>query len=231
MINKRGEFDLIKAKYDKVGKEGARVSQSTLIIIQPISATSSLYKFPVTINDGALVVPEEEIRLDITDEFIVQNMGFFLRAVLIDSVLPNSQASVYLTCAPFELAGESITFEKLYAGRLQIMVNNIVYLSHWDLRKHEYRGITQTKNFSAGIPNATWYANNFAENGMQEVLPSITLSGAKKSNIEVTLPSAITGAPASIPFISADGQTINVVIKEIVFMARGYLAQNASTFQ
>ena len=43
MVNKRGEFDLIRKRQAKVGKGKTRIAQSTLIVMQEIVANKSNY--------------------------------------------------------------------------------------------------------------------------------------------------------------------------------------------
>lgn len=232
MVNKRGEFSLIAKKFQKIGKGNARISQSALILMQPINPNSNVYNFPVTINDGPIVVPNEEIRLDINDEFTVLEQGFFYRAVVTNPEAPEEFATVYLTSAPYELNQSYIAYQKLYTGRFNIAVNNIVYMQNWDLRQHEYKPITQLSPLIAGQSNATAYANNFKENSMVDVLPTITLSGAKKNQLQLTLPDAIAPIPSAIPFITTqNGENLSIAITHIVYFGRGFLAQNASNFQ
>lgn len=232
MVNKRGEFDIIRKRQAKVGKGKARIAQSTLIVMQAIETNKSNYKFPVTLNDGPIVLPSEEIRLDINDEFTLYEQGFYFRGLLANAEDQSEFATVYLTCAPFELNSANIGYQRLYAGKFSVAVNNIVYMENWDLRQHEYRGITQVQDASAGQPFATWYANSFKENSMVDVLPTITLSGAKKNDLSLTLPDTLLNGGAT-PFIPTNNGAgnLSLTLTHIVWMGRGYLAQNSSTFQ
>lgn len=232
MVNKRGEFNLIRQKQAKVGKDKARISQSTLIIAQAIQSNKDVYKFPVTLNDGPIVLPSEEIRLDINDEFTVYEQGFYLRGLISNVEDSSENAVVYMTCAPFEMNSALIGLQRLYAGKLKVSVNNIVFMENWDLRQHEYRGVTQAQNSTVGQPFATWFANSFRENGMVDVLPTITLSGAKKNDLTVSLPQTLlVSSPTPIlPVVNVAGD-LSIDFTHIIYMCRGYLAQNSSTFQ
>ena len=72
-------------------------------------------------------------------------------------------------------------------------------------------------------------STDFSENGMNATEPMLTLSGAKKNNLTLTLPTAIT--PASIDFTDNGGKSLTVNVDRVVCIARGLNAQNGASFQ
>jgi len=125
-------------------------------------------------------------------------------------------------------AGNILPF---YDGNLKIAVNNIVYMEKWDTRKHYNATRTQVGSSSAAttIVNATFDSNSFAKDGMFAVEPMLTLSGAKKNDITLTLPSAISNGVFS--YTDNRGDKLVITINGIALLLRGLNAQNAASFQ
>ena len=119
------------------------------------------------------------------------------------------------------------TLNGLIDGVLKISVNNVVYVDKWDTRKHEIVPMAQHHQFLTTTQFAQ-IAQFSSREYLYPVEPLITLSGAKKNQIELNLPVALTGQT----FTNA-GQTgtYSVVIDRIAVMLRGYNAQNAAGFQ
>lgn len=225
----RQNYTAIKKKYNEIGKKNVRLTQSTIILIQDISAARDSYKFPILESDQSGTAKPEEIRLNINDEFIANEIGFYLGAeVTVEGTTLKSKR--LLTYAPVELNSDYMKTENAYTGQLQILVNKINFVEKWDLKKHNYIPRTQFQNSSVGIPSATQPSINFAEHGMFPLQPNITFSGAKKNDIIMTLPEAV--APSSSLFITPNAPTEQTVaIKQFWFVFRGLLGQNASAFQ
>jgi hypothetical protein len=229
MKSSRINFKTILGKYSNVGKGNVRLTQSTLILSKPISATSTVYNFDVLESQTQTLVGDE-IRLNLNDEFIIAELGFYLQGNVFDG-LRDTGAKVLLTYAPFEQDGvEAAKINNYWNGAFQIAVNNIVYLDKYDTKKSNYVPRTQFANFVAisGAPS-TIPSTDFSENGMNATEPMLTLSGAKKNNLTLTLPTAITNA--TIPFVDNSGAALSVVIDRVVCIARGLNAQNGASFQ
>lgn len=225
----RVNFKTILNKYSNVGKGNVRLTQSTLILSKPISANTTVYNFDV-LESQTQTLQGDEIRLNLNDEFIIAELGFYLQGSVLDG-LRDTGAKVLLTYAPFEQDGvEAAKINNYWNGAFQIAVNNIVYLDKYDVRKSNYIPRTQFANYVAisGAP-ATIPNTDFSANGMNSTEPMLTLSGAKKNNLTLTLPTAI--ATATIPFVDNSGATLSVVIDRVVCIARGLNAQNGASFQ
>lgn len=224
----RQNYNAIKAKYKKEGKGDVRLTQSTLILIQTVSSAKDTYLFPILENDTKSAIQPEEIRLNMNDEFIANQIGFYVGADV--TVSGTSKASKRLfTYAPVELSSAYMGIEDVWNGQLSILVNKIQFLDHWDLKKHNIVTQTQYKNSSVGLPYATQANINFKMDGTYPLQPMITLSGAKKNTIEIDLPHAVSASSADWTGPDAAAQTVNMNKLYLIF--RGLLAQNASKFQ
>ncbi len=228
-ILQRADFSNIKKKYGARGKKNVRLTESSLVLIQPIEANKTNYIFPVLDNQGT---PDpEEKRLNINDEFIITKCGVYLLATVFDETapVPNS-AQYWLSCVPLEMGAVNIVLQPLYnGGTMSIDVNTINYISDWDIKKHEYRGVTQFQNSSVGQPFATLPSVKFDESGMVGMTPMVTLSGAKKNDIVITVAKSLS-LPPSFALQTVNG-VLTFNINKIAIVYRGFLAQNASNFQ
>lgn len=230
MAKSRVNFSLIKANYNKIGKANVRLTQSSLFITKDIDATKSSYDFDVLENQTQTLQPDE-IRLNINDEFIVTDLGVYLYGTWTASngAEKIGQGTQLLTYAPLELDGNAIVSKNLYAGQLKIAVNNIVYLEKWDTRKHELVTRTQFASQLAGTTVATMASNDFSNDAMIPFSPLLTLSGAKKNDINIRLPQSIAGS--TVTWLDQKGNTISMEIKKIALRMYGLNAQNGAKFQ
>ena len=227
----RINYKTIMAKYSRLGKQNVRLTQSTLFLTKPINPNVTTYSFDVLETQNA-TLQADELRLNINDEFIITTLGMYLVATARtgDGVAPAVTGQKLFTYTPGELDNNSaIKLENFYAGALQISVNNIVYLDKWDTRKHEYVPRTQFANNVALVGQATQPQGEFSKNAMFPVEPLITLSGAKKTNLILTLPTAISGG--AFAWIDDKGATTTYTIDRVGLLVRGLNAQNGSVFQ
>lgn len=225
----RVNYKTILDKYSRVGKANVRLTQSTLFLSKPISATSTVYNFDV-LESQTQTLQGDEIRLNLNDEFIVTQLGFYLQASVL-SKGADTGAKVLFTYAPFEQNSASAgAINNFWNGAFQIAVNNIIYLDKYDLKKSMYVPRTQMNGFNliTGIP-ATIPSVDFSKDGMYATEPLITLSGAKKNNLTITLPTAISGATFTVNDNS--GQATDYIIDRVICVARGLNAQNGASFQ
>lgn len=230
----RINFSTILRKYTAAGKADVRLTPSTLFLTKPIVNTQASYRFDVLESETATLQPDE-IRLNINDEFIITHLGLYLVAK--SEVKAPTEGAVFVpapgiklfTYAPIENYFGAIAVQNFYAGKLQIAVNNVVYLDKWDSRKHEYVPRTQYDGQLAGTSYATQGALDFSKNAMIAIEPMLTLSGAKKNSITLDLPSNIDNG--QVVFIAQDGYTWRQTIDRVGLMLRGLNAQNAASFQ
>jgi len=233
MVSKRNNFERIFNKYKTIGKGNVRLTQSSLFLLNDIAATRSQYDFVVLENDNSVAVKPKEIRLNQNDEFIVTSLGLYLVGRWGDVPAPgttDTRPITLFTTSPFEMDTANLQLNHFYDGKFRVAVNNIVYTEKWDLRRHQKTSITQMEGFLAGTSQATMPSVELKDDGMFNLSPLLTLSGAKKNELTLTLGNSIAPGTA-ITFKDNKGGSANVTITEIALEMRGLLAQNAAKFQ
>jgi len=211
----------------KAGLNTSRVSQSSIILIRPITAGATTYEFPVLDNVG--VPLPEEIRLALQDIFIVNTLGVFLMGSFVG---PGGApvARAYFTSPPIQADSNAIPLLNLYLGTLQYNLNNVTYLENWDINRHYNKGQAQLLGVST-VNGAIHALDQQAGNvsGFFPVEPSFTLAGTAKSNFVINLPNNLLTPVANVPFAAGNTDAITVNFDRIVIIARGLLGQNSSS--
>jgi hypothetical protein len=227
----RVNFKVIIDKYRALGKANVRLTQSTLFLTKPIQANTTNYNFDVLETQNQ-TLQNDEIRLNLNDDFIITQLGMYLVA---DYTGVDQDGTVYngtklLTYAPTEITGNMVGVQDFYSGSLQIAVNNIVYLDKYDSRKHEFVPRTQYANWDAvnNVPS-TQASIDYSKDAMFDMEPLLTLSGAKKNTITLSLPRAISQQQFTVT--ATDGLSVNYFVKRVGILMRGLNGQNASVFQ
>lgn len=221
----RVNYNVIAQKYRNVGKGNVRLTQSSLFLTKPINAAVTTYNFDVLETQTA-TLQNDEIRLNLNDEFIITQIGMYL----VGNV-NGTPGRILFTSPPFELnTTQADRLTDFYNGAFKIAINNIVYMEKWDTYKHQSIGTTQFQSFQLGVATPPAFAeNNFAKNGMYGVEPMITLSGAKKNDLTLQIPAAISAGTFAWTDYTGAPQTIN--IDRVGLLLRGFNAQNGATFQ
>jgi hypothetical protein len=211
----------------QAGLNTSRVSQSSIILIRPITAGATTYEFPVLDNVGVPLA--DEIRLALQDIFIVNAIGIFLMGEIVG---PGGtlRARTYFTAPPVQASAGAIPLLNLYLGNLQYNLNNVTYLENWDLQRHYNKGQAQLLGVST-VNGAIHQFDQQAGNtsGFFPVEPSFTLAGTAKSNFTITLPNNLLTPVAGIPFDAGNADNILVNFDRIAIVARGLLGQNSSS--
>jgi hypothetical protein len=230
----RVNFKTILAKYQNVNKGNVRLTQSTLFLSKPINPTTTVYNFDV-LESQTQTLLGDEIRLNLNDEYTITQIGFYLQAkILVGRELQDTGARVLLTDT---LIGndiiQAVKLQPFYDGAFQIAVNNIIYLDKYDTKKSNITPITQA-NVGGGVAAAGGYtasfeSDDFSRHGLFPTEPMVVLSGAKKNNLQLTLPRAIDVAN----FACSDGQGIpyTLQVDRVVVKFLGLNAQNGASFQ
>lgn len=229
----RINYGVIATKYRALGKGNVRLTQSSLFLRKPIDPTKTVYNFDVLENQTQ-TLQADEIRLNINDEFITTQMGLYLTGTIAPrdgAIGPLGGVRLFTNVLEQQNILQASNILPFYDGDLKIAVNNIVYMEKWDTRKHYNSTRTQIGNSSAAvtIANASWDSNNFSKDGMFSVEPMITLSGAKKNDITLRLPSAISNGV--FEYTDTKGNQYNITINGVALLLRGLNAQNAASFQ
>lgn len=229
----RVNFAKILSKYKETGKGNVRLTPSSLYLSKAISASQTVYNFDVLETQNA-TLQNKEIRLNLNDEFIITSIGVYIEATLIDVTNSLTYGSRLLTYAPFELKSTLAGVNPLWNGQLSISVNNVVFLDKFDTGKCQRIPNTLYQPFQAATAaiaqvQAGQAGNDFEKDGMVDIEPMLTLSGAKKNNITLTLPSAIP-AISAVTMLTASG-SVSLTPSRVVVVARGLNAQNGASFQ
>lgn len=231
----RQTYTKLLLKYKKIKKGSVRLTQSSLLLIQPINPATDTYKFPLLESDNAIPPQPEELRLNINDEFISYDIGYYLMCAMTHGTAPIvNDGKMYMTYAPIELDLTFATLERAWDGYLQVLVNKISRLEKWDLKKHQTVTRTQFQSSSTGIPAVLRPSIDYTKDGRSTLTPMLVLSGAKKNDIIITLTNgAIPNTSSGLWTIrSADATAVETVTgTELALFFRGLLAQNASQFQ
>jgi hypothetical protein len=228
----RVNFANIYGKYQALGKGNVRLTQSSLYLIQDINPNKTVYNFDILENQAGTIVPEE-IRLNINDEFIATEMGIYLQGTinLVEAGVSTPTNAKHLITYPLFNTDSIVASNQtmLYNGTIKVAVNNVVYMEKFDTRKLGFIPRTPFSSAVAATNSASMASNDYSNDGLYELAPMITYSGAKKNDIQLTVPQAISGGLYS--FTDDNGNVFELDINKIVYVAHGLLAQNASRFQ
>ena len=225
---RRVNYSILNAKYSKIGKGNVRLTQSSLFLTKPISSTVTTYNFDV-LETQTQTLQNDEIRLNLNDEFNITAIGLYLVGTVQDAEGTLASNTKLFTYAPYQLGVANATrLQNFYAGTFKIAINNIVYMEKWDTARHENVTRTQFQNFLT--PNsATINSQNLAKDSMFDLANIITLSGAKKNDLTIQLPTAISNG--SFTFIDDLNVTNTITINRVACRLFGFNAQNAASFQ
>ena len=225
---KRLNYSILNKKYTEIAKGNVRLTQSSLFLTKPINANVTTYNFDV-LETQTQTLQNDEIRLNLNDEFNITSIGLYLIGTFQDETGTLSKNTKFFTYAPYQLdVANSTRIQNFWAGTFKIAINNIVYMEKWDTARHEH--VTRTQNGDFITPNsATISSQSLAKDSMFDLANIITLSGAKKNDLTITLPSAI--ANGSFAFTDNTNTQQQILIDRVGCRLFGFLAQNAASFQ
>lgn len=195
--------------YNRVKRPGVITTQSYLRFEKSIQGTFNSISFDVLVNQGSTNTTER--RLQLTDTFTITDLSIQLYTAATASADDRAKARLYTYDNPNVFSQTVVdSLKNLYNGYMQLRVNTEVLIDSLDIMQF-YR--SQTTQFGA-VANATdeWNAIN---NGFKKIVPTITLNGAAKNEINLFFPQSID--------MSSDS-TVNYV----VCYCRGFLNQNAA---
>lgn len=231
---------LAKLKHSNPLYKDARVSESTLRLELDIVQTSTTYTFNVLENEGLKVFPEE-IRLAIQDLFVIEE--FALAFGMKDNIIDPNGGEFLLSSSNFNSLGAAIAYNELANGKLNLEVNNVVYMYNYDVLRFNKYGRSQYVDYALPLVNPP-YSNNFisqqpsvdfSKDTLETCDPMITLSGAKKNSIVLSLNNPLLSPllGQNMPFYYTDANLTvrQYTIQRIVLIMRGLLLQNCSNFQ
>lgn len=168
-----------------------KLTQSTLILEQPLVTTSNTYTFPVQSNiqnQGAQF--NTEIRLNMQDTFVPTHisLAFCHPSSAVDTTFTPDN---YLN--PFKYVNAA-AMNTLYNGTVRFVIDNKVYLKQWDNWRHYMANQTQqTAPAGAGSPVDQ---QNGADDGFYPMQPFVILGGAQLLELFINVVQAPTAVDA-----------------------------------
>jgi hypothetical protein len=207
------------------GLKTNRISQSTLIFKQPIVAGNSSYAFGVLQNQAPVL--QGEIRLALQDIFTLSTMAIGFSGKIRNTGGANEEARTYFFSPPVQLGAPAINLFALYEGACKVTVNEVSYLLNWDLQRHLFAGQTNINDVAASVNSFNQISGS--KDAFFPVSPGIVLNGNAKNEFTIQMPTNTLAPVLNLPYTNIAGDVLNVDVDEIVIIARGYLAQNAST--
>lgn len=191
-LAQRQAFSTIRKAYASQGRKPV-TTPSTLRLIQSVSASKTLYSFPVLEGDSTNTLPENKF-LNRADAFTATSVGLFIGGL--------SDAGAAVTAGSYQLYGyqsEALTAagvtnsNALFSqGYLNILVNNVAYLQNFDLFRCSSTPIIQTGNiFSTGGDTTAQNSIDGNKDGFTDLVPSLQFSGTAKIDITISLPASL----------------------------------------
>jgi len=195
---------------------GLKLSQSEVRLEVELNAANTSFAFGLTNNDpnSNNVVFNTEKRLNLQDSLVVNEYGFYVGA-------PASRVDVawrertYGNFIDFGVADGALLEQILYGkGTFRVTCNGDVVYPNRPVINNLYRPQTQmTGALAAASPNDQFRG---AEDGLITMQPNMFLIGTKGYIPEVKIPLALTGLAGTF--------------HRLIFVAKGVLAQNSTSF-
>ena len=210
-MNVNGRYDQGDV-YNRVKRPGVITTQSYLRFEKSIQGTFNSISFDVLVNQGSDATTER--RLQLTDTFTITQLAIFIyKAGTTTAVTNSDKAKSTLFSWPnpnvfTQTVADSLM--NLYNGYLQLRVNTEVLIDSLDIMQF-YR-VHTTQNGAVTNAQDEWPMIN---NGFKKIVPTITLNGAAKNEINLFF-------PESINLAGSDESNY------VVCYCRGFLNQNAA---
>lgn len=185
-------FKKLRQQYRDIGASNVMLTQSNLVLVQPIQAGRTQYTFEILNNEGNPL--SYEIRLAQTDAFHLTSMQMFIGL----GAAPDDSA-VKLLSYPNDMeivaAGSlSADYRNAYNGEFDISIDNVKVIQTISSSFAEYT--PQTQGLVAGAGNNVDQIRQASDSTFY-FSPTINLSGAKKNQLTLTIPNAIASAVAN----------------------------------
>lgn len=190
-LSSRKTFGLIKKAYAQKGRNPITTA-STLRLIQPVSASKTLYTFPVLQGDTPGTYAEE-ILLNRADAFTVSHVGLFIGGITpTGTAATSSNYPLYPYSSTAVDTASTNTGDILFNNSyLNIAINNVQYLQNFDTRRFQTTGVAQSQVLFATGGTATIQDSLNGEAGFVPMVPTLQFSGSSKIDITIQLPSSL----------------------------------------
>jgi hypothetical protein len=212
----RDDYEFAKNIFvDQAGfnPDNIRLTSADIRLEQALVASQNSYTFPVLINIQNASQPfPTEVRLQQQDSLCVTQLGIFL-APATSATDATFRLETYANPAVFTNATQ---LNSLYQnGRLQLTLDNDVWIKQWGLYRHYHVPETQqTTTPGAGSPVDQL---DGLEDGFYPMQPFVILKGTQDIQLTINLPLA---APTAVDAFS-----------RIVIIMRGFLAQSSTNIR
>lgn len=193
----------------------AVLSQSFLRTEVTLNTNSTLYQFPVLVNDNFSAVTNTSKLLALQDAFYASEMAllFCAPSSATDTTFP---LVTYPNTTQFPGANEADSLHTFYNGIMTLTINNRQIIPAWDLYRHYYAPQQQQTTDADYTTSGINYVdqNDASTYGFVPVEPGIVFVGSKQNQLQVQLPASLTAVTAN---------------SRAVLIFRGHLAQNVSS--
>ena len=170
-------------------------AQSYLRLEQALSTSKTNYNFYMKENEGGNVY-NTEVRLPLTDVFMAYGLQVFLGAPA-SATDTAFKLLTYPNAVVLNDANAATQAETIYNGSMQVVIDNVQYVTQWPLSKHRWVGTSMQRTQAADsplIPQDEFYGGS---SGLSPIDPIISFSGSQKINISILLPAALGAIEAN----------------------------------
>lgn len=213
-INQRLVYNNARRAIARAGANPASaiLSQSFLRLEVVASTNKTNYQWGVLVNDAPQGQAPRitETRLNLQDAFYVSEVQFLL-GLATDATSTDFPLYSFPNPAQFTTSGAATALNNVYNGSLSLTVNNRVITPGWDMLRHFQANQTQ---FTAAT-NSPQNQFNGQSDSAYATEPNWVLIGSKNSQLQLSLPSAISTLQASKTTV-------------LTLILRGVLAQNVT---
>ena len=196
----------------------AVLSQSYLRLEQALSASKTVFNFPILVNDSSTGSAfNTEVRLNLQDAFCVSSAALYF-CVPSSTTATNFALNTYPNTTVFSSSNTATSLYTWYNGFASITINNRQIVPAFNLGR--FLDVPQTQQAA----NADYTSSGITVKDMQKgddtaycpIEPMWVFSGSKQNQIQITLP----GTMAAIETNS-----------RAVLIFSGHLAQNVSSIR
>jgi hypothetical protein len=217
-VGSRLAFNKAKEAITRAGFSAGQavLSQSFLRLEISLSATRTLYQFPILTNDNTNGAQKNtETRLALQDAFICSSLGmFFARPTNTND--SNFPLYSYPNSTAFTTALAKDSLYQFYNATMSLTVNNRQIVPAFDcsrfLQVPQTQQTTNADYTTSGINYIDQWNN---ETGFVAIEPQWTIVGSKNNVLQIVLPNALAAVQASTD-------------SRVVLIMRGHLAQNVT---
>ena len=187
----RMTYETLKGQYAEQGISTI-LTESSLKLIQDVTATKTSYTFDLLTNEGT--PKSNEIRLNQTDSFHCTSWSL--------SIANGSAADDPSTFDQQTYPSEAVftnyaDYNAVYQGFMDVTINNVKFLQNYTC--HPWKYIPQTQRLSTAV-NQNFNEVDWKENTVRYLANSLTFSGARKNEINLLLPEVVT-TPNTYSFV------------------------------